>query len=130
MLIPTTSQPSHHYKAGASLCLCRLDHYSNLLISPVASFLALLLSMFNETDGDSVKYKSYCVTPLLKLFFTSRASQTKATVLAMTYKTFCDLASSLLPLLSTHPVQLEWLPCFPLYKPIALTPQILCTVSA
>ena len=45
----------HHYKAGASLCLCRLDHYSNLLISPVVSFLALLLSIFNKTDGDSVK---------------------------------------------------------------------------
>lgn len=55
MLIPTTSQPPHHYKAGASLCLCRLDHYSNLLISPVVSFLALLLSIFNKTDGDSVK---------------------------------------------------------------------------
>lgn len=51
-----------------------------------------------------LKYKSYCVIPLLKLFFTSHASQTKANVLAMTYKTFCGLASSLLPLLPAHPV--------------------------
>lgn len=51
-----------------------------------------------------LKYKSYCVTPLLKLFFPYHASQTKANVLAMTYKTFCGLASSLLPLLPTHPV--------------------------
>lgn len=51
-----------------------------------------------------LKYKSYCVIPLLKLFFTSHASQTKANVLAMTYKTFCGLASSLLPLLPAHPI--------------------------
>lgn len=39
----------------------------------------------------------------------------------MTCKTFCDLASSLLPLFLLYPVHKEWLPCFPACKPIALT---------